>query len=99
MPTEVVEQQHRDLAHGNPEDEEPADGRDDKERWHEQKVEEEEEDDAADIPLATTKQPSLHLRQIWIRASPAAAPKEALGLIRLRVDAPSGTTNDGPVPV
>ncbi len=117
---EVVEQQHGHLAHGDPEDQEPADARHDEQRGRQEEVEEEEEDDAADVPLAAAEEPPLHAghvrvvrlgRMVVVAADAAAAAvaagwsavggaaEQAVGLARLRVDAPARPADDGAVAV
>ena len=57
----MIEQQQRDLAHGDREYEEPADGADEEEAWGYHEVEREEEDDTANIPFATPEKSFLRL--------------------------------------
>ncbi|KAH6608166.1 hypothetical protein Trco_004479 [Trichoderma cornu-damae] len=96
---EVVEQQHGHLAHGDPEDEEPADAGHDDEGGRDEAVEEDEEDDAANVPLSAAKEPPLHPRVQVGRLSAAPSPQQALRLAGLRVQAPPGAADDGAVPV
>ncbi|KAI6756747.1 hypothetical protein HG530_011345 [Fusarium avenaceum] len=80
--SEMVEQQDRGLAHGDPENQEPTNTRYEQKRGRDQAVEEDEEDNTANIPLATAKQSSLVLRQLSAFAT-SATTKKALGLAGL----------------
>ena len=53
--SQVVEEEQSDFAHGDGDDEEPAQPAHEEETRCEQEVEAEEEDDAADIPLSAAE--------------------------------------------
>ena len=84
----MVEQQERDFAHGNCEDEEPTQARDEEKCWCQDAVEVDEEDDPAKIPFSTTEQPALSPRCICVDdVRPAVSPKQTCCLATVRVNA------------
>lgn len=64
MAAKMVEQEQHDLTHGNGEDQEPADARDQKEEGRDDTIEVDVEDDTAEGPFATSKEAVLCLRCI-----------------------------------
>ena len=55
----MIEKQDGDFAHRYGEDKEPTPERDEEESGRENSIEEQEEDNSAEIPLSTAKQSSL----------------------------------------
>lgn len=100
MSPKVIEEEHHDFPHRNREHQEPADGRNENERWCYEAVEADEEKYAANVPLAATKQASLQPTARLIEAAMLARPAEqTIRLTRLRIDAPSRSPNDGTISV
>ena len=56
MSSQVMVQEKRDLAHGDGEDEEPTETRDEEERRSDETPEDCKEDDSSDSPLSTAEQ-------------------------------------------
>jgi hypothetical protein len=89
MSTKVIKKKNRHLAHGDPKDEKPTNGRRDNQGRRNQAVEEEEEYDAANVPFSSPKESSLHMRMHIPRCAPLTPAQEAVGFVMVRVDASS----------
>ncbi|KAJ8105241.1 hypothetical protein OPT61_g10299 [Boeremia exigua] len=85
--TQVVEQKQRDLTHWNGEDHEPTESRDQEERWSDDAVEVDVEDDTTESPFSTPEEAVLRPRSIRMGDVGAAITAEqACGLAAGRVD-------------
>ena len=75
-PPQVVGQYYCDSSHWDPEDQKPADSRDQQHQRCNEAIEDEEEDDPAQCPLTTAKKTPLRRGQACFISLASASPAE-----------------------
>ena len=101
---QVVEEEQGYFAHGDREDEEPAESADEEEGRRDDAVEAEEEDDAAEIPFPTPKEPFLRADArggvaTSARVVAVVASEEAVSLVDVVVVVVSASADNAAVDV